>query len=36
MNDPGEILASYFAILREWNERLTENEPQEIQKLHEP
>jgi|SRR5687767_6080639 len=31
-----ERLAGYFAILREWNQRLTENEPQEIPKFHEP
>lgn len=30
-----ESLAGYFAILREWDQRLTENDPQEIPKVHE-
>lgn len=34
---PGtERLARYFAILREWDQRLTQNESQEIPKFHEP
>ena len=31
-----ERLAGYFAILREWDQRLTQNESQEVPEFHQP
>jgi len=31
-----ERLAGYFAILREWDHRLTQNESQEVPEFHQP
>ena len=31
-----ERLADYFAILREWDQRLTQNESQEVPEFHQP